>query len=187
MTDPQQEANREQWRERYAAYASDFGVLLAPLRKDAIELAKEGGAWARLAVQYALIVNGGALAALPYLLAQGSAYRIDVKDASTAACWFAGGLLAAALCCLLAYLNAQFFSAAYFADWDGEFKNAVDRHFENEQLRNEVPAAMARGKRLRSHIGWTNWAGITLGIGSWVAFIKGALLLILFRSAPVLV
>jgi hypothetical protein len=109
----QQEAHRQQWRDKYAGYASEFGTLLAPLRKDAIEIVKESNAWGRLAVQYALIINGGALAALPYLLAQGAAYRIDVRDASTAAAWFAGGIGTAAICCLLAYINLQIWAGAY--------------------------------------------------------------------------
>jgi hypothetical protein len=166
---------------------ADSNLLLAPLRRDALDLTKESGAWARLGIQYSLIVNAGALAALPYLLAQGSAYRIDVSDASAAACIFAAGLFSAAVCCLFAYLNLQIMAEAYWADWDAEMKNMVDRHFEHEQFRKEVPLDVARAKRIRKHVAWTVKVGVVLGVGSWVAFIAGALLLILFRTAPHLI
>jgi hypothetical protein len=67
-------------------------------------------------------------------------------------------------------------------------KATTHRHFSNDQADwAEVERHVRRAKRLRSHIGWTNWAGIVLGLGSWVAFLIGALSLIFFRSAPTLI
>jgi hypothetical protein len=68
VSNPEKEAHQQKWREKYAGYANDFNLLLNPLRRDAIELVKESSNWGKLAVQYALIVNAGALAALPLSL-----------------------------------------------------------------------------------------------------------------------
>jgi hypothetical protein len=184
MSDDAAEESRRKWREKYSAYSSDFNLMAGPLRRDALEIVKESGAWARLAVQYALIVNAGALAALPYLLNHTGTYRIDVSDASGAACWFAGALFAAALCCLIAYINAQLMASAYWSDWDAEVHNTGDRHFGNEKARQAVPVAVARAERIRKHTGWTSLLGMVLGVASWSGFIWGALQLILFRVTP---
>jgi hypothetical protein len=94
-------AHWKEMRDRVGSYAADINLLANPLRRDAIEIVKESSNWARLGVQYAMIGNGGALAALPYLLSQTAPqYKLGLHDAEWSAVWFAIGLISAALCCL---------------------------------------------------------------------------------------
>jgi len=170
------------WRERMAGLASDINLLAGPYRRDAIELIKESANWGRLGIQYAIIVNAGALAALPYLLNQATSHKIAVGDAAWSAGWFATGLIAAALCCLVAYLDFQIGSQMHWTNYDMECRAARQRHFEgDEQL--PLDSHTLRITVLQATNTRTSLCGVALAVIAWLAFAVGALRLI-YSMAP---
>ncbi len=165
------------WRERYSGYATEYNQLVNPLRKDGIDIIKESANWGRLAIQYALIVNGGALAALPYLLSNTTRLVLPVGDAIWSAVWFTAGLFSAAICCLVAYLDFQVTAAIYGADQGVEIEMLRQRHFETTNVIEPEPRIAMRLALFAVTIR-TGLAGITFGIIAWFAFAWGAIRLI---------
>jgi hypothetical protein len=167
------------WRDRIAPYASDISLLANPLRRDAIEIVKESANWGRLGVQYAMIGNGGALAALPYLLSQTAPlYKLAIHDAVWSAVWFAIGLISAALCCLVAYSDFQVTATMYWANQGIEVRLANQRHFEtNDQI--PVDAHHQMLGVLQSVAIKTSLCGVALAVIAWFALAWGAFRLII--------
>lgn len=168
----------ERWRKRFAGYAAEYNNLVNPMRKDTIEIIKESANWGRLAVQYALIGNGGALAALPYLLSHTTRLELPIGDAIWSALWFATGLLSAALCCLIAYLDFQVTASIYWADIRLEVDGMRQRHFESPDYIEIEPQVTMRNV-LQAVTIKTSAAGVILGLIAWFALAWGAFRLII--------
>jgi len=167
------------WRDKLADYGKDLNQIANPLRRDALEVVKESSNWGRLGIQYALIANGGALAALPYLLNQsGNAYNVEFNDALWAARWFTLGLAAALLCCLVAYLDFQLTAASYWASHQLELANLHQRHFETHGTAVAHEATVAMINAVQAVNVRTSIAGVSLGFVSWVALAWGVFRLI---------
>ena len=172
-------AHWDLWRKKIALYASDINLLANPIRRDAIEIIKESSNWGRLGIQYILIGNGGALAALPYLLnSTATEYHLSLTNATWSAAWFAVGLTAAALCCLVAYLDFQVNATMYWSSHRIEILAARQRHFEDNMpvpydSHLEIHAA------LQSVAVKTTLAGVAIAIAAWFALAWGAFRIIL--------
>lgn len=169
------------WRKRMADYGADVDLLVHPLRKEGIEITKEAGNWGRLGVQYAMLGNGGALAALPYVLIQEAGLRLPfllVGDAIWSALWFAVGLLSAAACCLVAYLDCMVTAAMYWTNLRAGFAAADQRHFvlDDVTLPHEQTTNMIRVLSIVT--GRTSLAGVALAMIAWIAFAWGAVRII---------
>jgi hypothetical protein len=171
-------AHWERWRKRFAGYASDYNSLLNPVRRDTIDIIKESANWGRLAVQYAMIGNGGALAAMPYLLSQTATYKLPISDAIWSATWFATGLISAALCCLIAYLDFQVTAAIYWADIKLTNETMNQRHFETTDIIEIKPHQEMRAG-LQAVTIKTGVAGVALGVIAWFALAWGAFRIII--------
>lgn len=171
------------WRARWSGYATEINLMANPIRRDAIEIVKEASNWGRLGVQYVLIGNGGALAALPYLLSSPTAkYAIGIGDAFWSAVWFAGGLTAAAACCVVAYLDFQVTAAMYWANHQIEIRAAQIRHFETaDTLPLEAHTEMLGV--LQSVTTRTSLAGVWIAFIAWFALAWGAFRLIISMAA----
>lgn len=165
-------------RKQLKDYGADLNQIANPLRRDAIEIVKESSQWGRLGIQYALIANGGALAALPYLMSQAVAFsRIGVPDATWSAAWFTLGMTCAALCCLVAYFDFQVTASQYWANHRFELLQLSQRHFETQDpLPYESHIAMLG--ILQAVNVKTTLAGVALAIISWFALAYGAVRLI---------
>lgn len=171
----------EAWRKRCLAHATEYNHLINPLRKDTIDILKEAANWGRLAVQYALIGNGGALAALPYLLSNTTRLELPIVDAIWSAMWFATGLFSAALCCLIAYMDFQVSASIYWADQRVTGDALRQRHFETGEVFDLEPHISMRNT-LQSVNVRTSLAGVVLGLISWFALAWGAFRLIISLS-----
>ena len=167
------------WRDRFEAFGKDISQIYVPLRRDTIEIVKESSQWGRLGIQYAIIANGGALAAMPYLLAQSTTnYHVTFGDAFWSALWFALGIAAAAFTCLIAYLDFQVTAASYWANLRVEWRLAAQRHFENDDKID--PAAHDELLATLQTVGTkTTIAGVILGTIAWIALGVGALRLVM--------
>jgi len=170
------------WRDRMEGFGKDINQIYNPTRRDTLEIVKESQNWARLGIQYAIIANGGALAAMPYLLAQSASnYRIALADAYWSALWFAMGIAAAAFTCLVAYLDFQVTAGSYWAALRLEWRQAQQRHFENE-VDHEYELHAELQSTLQAVSVKTSIAGVVLGIIAWIALIVGAFRLIVSMS-----
>jgi hypothetical protein len=157
-------------------YLHDLNLASNPMRRDAIEYFKESSSWARLSVQYALIVNAGAIAALPHLL--DGERKIPLVVAASAAGWFAGGIVLAADCCLAAYLNYQAHGTRQFNEQALEVLTARHRHFEQD-TQAEVAKRLTEIKNCNIAIDLTVFLGIVFGMCAWVVFMWGAIRLVI--------
>ncbi len=179
---PEQRASVErQWediRTRATAYAKDLNLSANEHRRAALESIKESGLWARLAIQYALVGNGAALVALPYLLSQLTNYTLPLGDAKWSAYWFALGGAAAALCCLVVYLDYQITAAIYWGDWDLEINLARQRHYENSTTVDYEGSHHMRNQ-LRAVNLVTGWSGVVFGVLTWMCLGWGVLRLMM--------
>lgn len=169
----------KRWRDRLVDYGKDLNQIANPLRRDALEIVKESSNWGRLGIQYALIANGGALAALPYLLNQsGNTYNVEFNDALWAARWFTLGLAAALLCCIVAYLDFQLTAASYWASHRLELAHLHQRHFETEGTAVAHDATVTMINAVQAVNVRTSLAGVWLGFVSWFGLAWGVFRLI---------
>jgi hypothetical protein len=167
------------WRDKLADYGKDLNQIANPIRRDALEVVKESSNWGRLGIQYALIANGGALAALPYLLNQsGNSYNVDFADALWAARWFTLGLAAALLCCLVAYVDFQLNAASYWASYRLELAYLHQRHFETEGTADAYDTTVTMMNVVQAVRVRTSLTGVALGFVSWFALAWGVFRLI---------
>lgn len=191
LTEEQKAKVDQHWqtvRDRSKAYSEDIGRTAAQLKRDAIEYVKESQNWGRLAVQYALIGNAGALAALPYLLSwQRSTTpgitQLSVGDATWSAIWFAGGLLTAALVCAIAYVDFQINAAIHWNDVDVEYKLAAQRHYDTEINGQDIPLRQQIRTELRTVSVRTSLAGLHLALLAWFSLAWGTVRLIVSLQA----
>ncbi|MCA0246989.1 MAG: hypothetical protein LCH88_16750 [Proteobacteria bacterium] len=177
----QVEAHWEKVRKQARGYAEDVNLLINPLRRDTIEYVKESANWGRLGVQYALIGNGAALTALPYLLGLAKtspATVLTILDARWSAWWFTGGLMAAALTCAIAYIDFQIHAGVNWSSIDLDYKLAMQRHHDIEVDSGEYALRQEIQNQLRATNVVTSLAGIWLAILAWVALSRGAIRLI---------
>jgi hypothetical protein len=164
-----------EWRGRMTGYLHDLNLASNPMRRDAIEYFKESSAWGRLSVQYSLIVNAGAMAALPHLM-EGDR-RIAPIAAISAAGWFASGIIFAADCCLAAYLNWQAHGTKQSNEQAIEIFTARHRHFDQE-TQSEVAKRISAIRICNAAIEVTVFLGIVFGMCAWVAFIWATIRLV---------
>ena len=172
-----------EWRDRVSNYINDLDKGANKLRSEALTLFKDSSDWGRLGIQYSLIVNAGALAALPYLI-DSSRHAVQITAASAAAGWFATGLILAADCCLAAYINLQAMGEAFFADRDIEIAVAIERHFADDSQRGKAAKAAARANFCRKITVTTVSAAVVLALASWVSFMWGTINLISHVVTP---
>lgn len=184
---PEQKADIERhWqnvRERIKAYGEDLGRMALPLRRDTFEFVKEASQWGRLGIQYAIVGNAGALAALPYLLSwqktnSPATPLLTVGDATWSAIWFAGGLFSAAVVCAIAYCDFQVNAAIGWNDLDVEYKLVLQRHYDTEIDGQELPLRQQIRAELRVVTVRTSIAGLYLALIAWFGLAWGAIRLI---------
>ena len=144
---------------------------------------KEAANWGRLGVQYALIGNGGALAGLPYLLGliklTSEHPVLMMSDIKWSAGLFAGGLLASALVCVVAYADFTLTASIYWSWIDLQMKLAEQRYYDTEVDSEEFALRQRIFAQLKASAVVTSLAGVWLGLLAWVSLAWGAIRLIL--------
>lgn len=179
MSNPATGPGADELARRRAAYLEEIKEGAWPWRREAVELAKEASLWARLAIQYAFVVNGGALIFLPVLLSHRDTFAVPPVAIFAATWWFAGGILAAALCCLLAYLNFDAHASERWTMSGIGMHDAAVEHFKDakayEVSSNHRKAAIRIARLQRP----TAIGGMVLGLAAYVGFVVGVVKLLL--------
>jgi hypothetical protein len=171
--------------DRSHIYFQQWKADVISIREQAWDARKSGFEYARLGLQSAFIMNGGALVALPPLMQ----WLSDDKRALVpiVAVLFIFGIILAAACAIVSYLNFMHTSDAIHAQ--GE-QNAIKlnaqyegRPFANDP--NHEKAKTAEEKSNENAKCTMSWA-LGLGIASYVCFAvgAGAFIALAFSSNP---
>ena len=151
---------------------------VTPARTEAWRGLAEAGLWGRLAIQFGFVLNGGALAILPALMAQTNGYSIERAAAGWSAWLFATGLIMAALCCFVAYAHFRVVTHAGYARAETE-NNYIDHVLYRTE--HSLELAHRASKREAGMHQWHVWlgpVGLLLGLAVYIFFAWGALRLI---------
>lgn len=175
MSEPQQKPFTEQ----RAAFLEDIRDSAWPWRREAVELAKEASQWARLAIQYAFVVNGGALILLPVLLTHKEAVAMPLAAVFGATWWFAAGIICAALCCLLAYVNFDAHASERWTHSGIGMHDAAVEHFKDAKAYEVAAQHRNWALKIVKFQGPTAVAGMVLGLAAYAAFVGGVVRLLI--------
>jgi hypothetical protein len=165
--------------EKRAGYIEDTEKGAWPWRREAMDFVKESAAWGRLALQYSFVLNGGALVLLPHIAGQHDGISVSADTAAASTCWFVGGLIGAALCCAVAYINFLTHADERWSIAAYNMHDAAIVHFED----GTATDGATKGRELAKRIARWQWrtaiGGLVLGLGSYGCFAIGALKLLL--------
>ncbi len=148
-------------------YLEDWATLVRPFQDDAHRFVGHSVTYGSTALQAAYILNGGALAALPALVTVLT--KATAASIAFAAIPFIGGIAAAAISSLSAYLNFQWQAQV---SWLDSLQNGamLKRFYERS---GEMPDPGLR-KRFATLVNWSFYIGVTAAIASLIGFIWGA-------------
>jgi len=145
------------------------------------DLLKISADFGLLIVRSAIVLNGGALLALPaYFSAVKNAELLNSTELLTAAVWFIVGIILAILTSYCGYVNFQANAHVLMAEREKEIleieegydtthkhRLAKDRKFTREYWQKSEE----KGTKF---VNWTLWLAQIFGFGSYIAFIVGS-------------
>lgn len=140
-------------------------------------------AYGQLTVRSALLLNGGALFAMPAFFAAilGTDEARAVADAIVlAAGLYVAGIIFAALCSALAYANYQAGAFQNLTEGYSEILDVQEQHDQttfhrNKEWRDNYRTENKRRLRfLDRFLRWTTWIAVVLGACSYVCFVAAS-------------
>ena len=167
---------RQDWRESRLLFLEEWRLNVDPPRIERLESLKFATQYAQIALRGAFLVNSGALVALPPLM--GWLHVAGGRSGASAALWFVVGLFLAAASAIAAYANFLCLANVYDARWSKAAIDVSGTHYpKSETPPRETEEYIKHQINEDWYEKWvwrTQVLSLSLGIGSYVAFVTGA-------------